>query len=427
MVHLEQLEDWDDEGEITHLLTSDLMFDQWATLASGSLEVIASRMANEALEALRPIGRKPRAELVTGINQIVPTIIANLLVLHRARPQGSRLIIQMEHRKKTRYDRSGFRKLPDVVQVLESMGHIVKHDAVFKQKRTAIEAAGELKAELLAPEVLTSSVCRAEGEETIILTARPTTLWVRGIRQPKTLVDYTDTEETFTFRREMDEINQFLSSHSITLEGEPTPAFRLVRQFTLRSPKDPHDFEFHGRLYGGFWMNLKATKRHRIRMNGEPVADLDFASMFPRLAYGEVGEVAPEGDLYAVPGLENHREGAKAGLSALLSYRSSMKSLPARLKKLLPDGWTASHLRQAISDHHPLLVPYFEKDFGLDLMFIESRILLVAMKKLLELGVPALPMHDGMMVPSSKAHAGQFAMQEASEEITNSQMPVIRK
>lgn len=423
----DDLEEWDGEGEIDHPLPKDLMFDQWATLSGGNLKARSDEISRQVLEAFSPKDRKPRSDLVKGVGDIVPTIIVNLLLLHRDRPDGSRLVVQMERRKKTRYDRQGFRKLPEVVNAMAALGYVIRHDAVFRQKRTTIEATGDLKHALQAPDAPLSVIARAKGEEVIQLTARPHVARIGGRKQPKTLVDYEDTEETIRLRREMEEINRFLASRSIELEGAPQPAFRLTRRFSLRSSDDPHEFEFHGRLYGGFWMTLKASERHRIRIDGEPIADLDFASMFPRLAYIEVGREPPEGDLYAVPGLESHRDGAKAAMSALLSYPSKMKMLPPRLKEMLPEGWTASRLRQAFADHHPHLVPYFEKDFGLDLMFIESRILLAAMRRLMEQDIPALPMHDGMMVPRSKADNAAEAMGWASLTICGHALPVSQK
>lgn len=391
------------DGEIDRLPPKDIMFDQWATLADGAMQPCTDEIAKQALDVLGPKGRKPRTDLMKGIGDIVPTIIANLILLHHDRPEGSRLVVQTERRKKTRYDRKSFRKLPEVINAMADLGYVIKHDAVFKRKRTTIEATGNLKTAIMAPHLGLDAIGRAKGEETIQLTARPAISRIGGKKQPKSLVDYEDTEETIRLRREMDEINRFLASHNIELEGTHQPEFRLIRRFSLRAPDDPCEFEFHGRLYGGFWMTLKASERHRIRIDGEPVADLDFASMFPRLAYLEVGRTPPDGDLYAVPGLENHRDGAKAGLSALLSYRAKMKSLPANLKQLLPDGWTANRLRRAYADFHPHLVPYCEKDFGLDLMFTESRILLATIRQLMEQDIPSLPMHDGIMVPKSKA------------------------
>lgn len=397
------------------------MFDPWVDV-SPPLAATTGPIFRQVFSALLPKDRKARSDLVQGVSAIVPAIVGNLLKLHRERSEGSRLVMDMNRRTRTRYDRRGFRKLPEVLAVLEGAGWIVRHDAVFRQRRTTVEASDRLK-QLLSG-VSLSDIGRAEGEEIILLTARPEERRITGRRQPNRLVDYRDTEESIRLRVEMEEINRFLSAHSVVLEGSPQPAFRLYRIFLMRNASDPVHFDLHGRLYGGFWINLKATERQRLRIDGEPVADLDFASMFPHLAYRHVGTKPPPGDLYAVPGLEGYREGAKAGLSALLSYGSEMKSLPPRLKSKLPGGWTASRLKQGFAAHHPALVALFERDFGLDLMFTESRILLAAIRRLMAQRIPALPMHDGMMVSRSKAEYATEAMGDAAEEVIGIRLPI---
>ena len=52
------------------------------------------------------------------------------------------------------------------------------------------------------------------------------------------------------------------------------------------------DFRHGGRLAGGFWMDLpKALRRRAISIGGEPVAELDYRAMMPRLLYASVGHV----------------------------------------------------------------------------------------------------------------------------------------
>jgi len=422
------LEEWDVVDDPDHHPSSsdDLMFDQWADLSDHRRSALAP-IFQLVLDGLKPQARKARADLVKGIETIVSALVANLVVLRAKRPPGARLVLEMDRRKRTRYDRKGLRKLPEVIGVLEGAGLIVRHPAVFKKLRTTIEPTEKLRPVVEPQSISLADVIRAEGEELVVLTARPDIRYVGGRRQPNVMIDYEDTEETKRLRADMEEINRFLSSRSIILEGSPQPAFRLHRKFTLRGKGDPRTFNLHGRLYGGFWMTLKAIERHRLRIDGEPIADLDFSSMFPRLAYQHVGKEPPQGDLYAIPGLEDHRDGAKAALSALLSYGDEMKSLPPRLKEQLPAGWTASRVKQTVADVHPDLVPLFGRDFGLDLMFTESRILLATLRLLMAQGIPALPMHDGIMVPRSKAEEGGAAMEEASAEVAGTSLPVTIK
>ena len=105
--------------------------------------------------------------------------------------------------------------------------------------------------------------------------------------------------------------------------------------------------------------------------------------MFPRLAYARVGAEPPEGDLYAIPGLEEHRAAVKKGFSALLSGASEMRRLPREVAEGLPEGWTARRFREAVSAKHSALAPLFGRDIALDLMFTESRILMATLRRLM--------------------------------------------
>ena len=415
----------DDKDNIPH--PKDLMFNPWRTVKSKELQDLSAGIISELLDALTKGSRPPRRDLVLNVTDIVPSILANLLVLLKDRPQGSRLVVPMRKSKATRYDRRGFHKFPAIVTVMIEAGYIIKHDAIYKIKRTTIEPTAKLKALLMRPEVSLAHVESVAGEETIQLATRPDERWLYGRKQPNEHLDYVDSSLSYNLRKEMTEVNSFLNNFSIILEGQPQVPTQLIRLFLIRSKTDPQNFNLHGRLYGGFWINLKATKRHLIRIDGEPVVDLDFESMFPRLAYHHAGKEAPQGDLYAISGLEAHRDGVKAGLSALLSRSSDMVRLPPKTKSLLPEGWTASKFTEAIALHHPHLVSLFGKDLGLDFMFTESQILLAAMDELRRQGIPALPMHDGMMVPVSKSDLAIEAMRKASMQTIGHELPVSRK
>jgi hypothetical protein len=78
-------------------------------------------------------------------------------------------------------------------------------------------------------------------------------------------------------------------------------------------------FDLSGRLFGGFWQGLQRERRSGIRIDGEPVATLDYSSMFARLAYASKGVRPPAGDLYAIPGLEGRRDAVKLGSTRFCS------------------------------------------------------------------------------------------------------------
>ena len=422
---LVDLEELDGDGGKNHSLPRDLMFSPWFDLEGHQRATIAPIIA-DVMKTLAPSGRKARSDLVAGIERIVPAIVANLLIVLHRTEDGPGVAVNMRNMKLTRYDRQGFGQLPRIIHALEKTGWLTVEPGKYKKRRTVIRPTPALTSLLSSPDAL-ADVVPVEGEEAIQLVARPATTRIRGEKQPKVPIDYEDTQETHALRAEMEAVNSFIAGHKVELLGSPQAPIRLYRRFTLRRPDDPEAFDLHGRLYGGFWMTLKASDRHRLRIDGEAIADLDFAGMFPRLAYAHLGLEAPLGDVYAIPGLAQHREGAKAAFSALLSYQTEMKSLPRRVRERLPQGWTASRVKQAFTAAHPDLAPLFGNDIALDLMFTESRVLMSAMRRLRDADIVSLPMHDGLMVQCSKFEEAKRAMVSAAEEVIGRGLPVAVK
>jgi hypothetical protein len=412
-------EEWDEEEENDHPLSSDIMFDAWRHLEDSSLSLFRKRIVADVLSDLAKPTKsgRIRKDLQSNVEVIVTSIIANLLVTHRSRTPNARLFVSRRRDEKTPYDRAGFRQLPAVIDCMNAHGLLRVFPFIRNRRRTAVRAKGELETALASPDLKLSDVVRAPGEQRLVLTARPARRWINRERQPNTKERYEEDDTTRALRSEMEELNSFLSSHTITLEGVEQPSPSLHRQFTLRAKGDTPEWNLHGRVYGGFWMTLPEKERKHLRINGEPVADLDFTAMFPSLAYVAAGHSLPEGDPYLLDGLEDDRGAAKAALSALISVPNRLRQLPLRLREVLPQGWDIHRLRKAVIDRHPLLEPHLERDLGMKLMFLESRILLRALRGLMDLNVPALPMHDGMMVAASNAHKAFEAMAAASAAI----------
>lgn len=414
------------EEEDEHPRSLNIHMDAWATLTDGVLSQLRGEMVDEVLCQVGSPNRRPRVDLLRNVEAMVSSIVANLVLLHRLRPPEARLAVPLANNRKTKYDRKGFQKLSPTIDALASVGLIEKFAPKFKQTRTTIRAVDRLHDALMAAEVKLSDVVRADGQQNLVLTARPPRRYSYGNRVANSRVDYLETAETRRLRAEIDELNTFLSSHTITLRGKPSSAFNLWRNFTIRSTAAPEAFSLHGRLYGGFWMILPEAERQHLRINAEPVADLDFSAMFPSLAYIRAGHPPPDGDPYAIQGLETHRSAAKAAMSALLSS-GPLRSLPPRVRDELPAGWTLARLRKAVIELHPILADSLEQDLSLEFMFTESRILMIALLDLMRREIPALPMHDGMMVPASNADIAIAVMRKASFEVCGQVIGVTQK
>lgn len=230
-------------------------------------------------------------------------------------------------------------------------------------------------------------------------------------------------------------------------QGVVDPKDRLLARYFTILPKQRVRFDQNGRMFGGFWMRLLSERRAAIRINGEPVADLDFSNLGPRLAYAMLKLEPPEGDLYDLTGHlrgydHNNRDHRKAIKQALASCfnggkggkrgRRAKNGRPATIGILdrLPKGTKAESVRRALLAKHPGFEPLFKDakvPAGYAIMHTESTILLLALEKLMALNVVALPQHDGMLVAQSAKRAAQDAMETAAKEIVGVKLPVEAK
>ena len=152
----------------------------------------------------------------------------------------------------------------------------------------------------------------------------------------------------------MRRINAWLERASITFVddgAEPVDVHdRTLRRLFVIHEGDPlgQRFDLSGRLFGGFWQGLQRERRYGIRIDGEPVATLDYSSMFARLAYASKGVQPPAGDLYAIPGLEGHRDAVKLGVNALLFDQQTRRQWPKteEAEQRLPSGWTLAQVQE---------------------------------------------------------------------------------
>jgi len=80
----------------------------------------------------------------------------------------------------------------------------------------------------------------------------------------------------------------------------------------------------------------------------------------------------------------------------------------------LPAGWTVRMTKAAILAKHPALSGAWGKGLGYRLMNLESDILVDVLLDLKSQGIPALGLHDGLMVQASRRNEARKAMEDAS-------------
>jgi len=298
---------------------------------------------------------------------------------------------------------------------------------------------------------------RDAAEEVVLLTRNTRELLHWSQTGPRKVhrepIDYTDTPETIRYRDAVRGLNRFLSEADIDflddgLQPRIDPFDRTLRRRFLVLPDQDARFDQGGRLFGGFWQTLKSERRRHIRIRGEPVVVLDYGSMFTRLAYAEVGAIPPEGDLYAIPGLEGYRSGVKLAMNCFLFDGGFRRSWPGTLgvgvgddedaasdpggvgtafDARLPKGWGVAKTKQTILRVHPCLMEAWGRQLGYRLMFQESQILIAVLQELASRNVLALGLHDGLLVGVSDKGVAKDVMIRAASAATGTTIPVTEK
>lgn len=348
--------------------------------------------------------------------------LAVLVVGPGYRPSRA-LAVATRHGTMTRYDRRDIplEVLGTILGALSSIGLVRVQAGKHHGPVTTVAPTAKMKRRLALHKVTLADVGRAPGGEVIILKASA------GPKSPKVLVSYTDTDETARLRREMERINAFLNSQELTVDGERQLPVNLTRRFQIPELSADQSFDLHGRIYDGFWINMHRTDRPLLRINGDPIVDLDYTGMFTQLAYLHAGLPLPEGDPYGgVEGLEPdpiidphglRRDAIKQGLNAFYFRSGRMVRLPAEVKRCLGSDWTATRFAAAIRSRHAPIKHLFGTGVGMKLMYTESCVLVRTLLDLIDIGVPALPMHDGIMVPVSSSAVALQQMGDSSRAV----------
>jgi hypothetical protein len=357
---------------------------------------------------------------------------------------------------RTRYDSEVLgNMMRPTVQMLEAVNILAIHHAeAIRGEVSSIIPTARFREKVQEFGITKDDFTRDAAEEVLILrrSVKKDTHWASGSAPRKTRepINYTETEETRKVRDGMRHQNGFLGGADITflddgLEPRVDPFERTSKRYFVILEGQPEGFDQGGRLYGGFWQNLKSDRRQHIRIGGEPVAVLDYGSMFTRLAYFEVGAVPPECDLYAIPGAEGYRSGIKLAMNCFLFDGGNRSKWPTKLRvgvgsdedakidpsgeaasyeARLPRGWTVGKTKKAILAVHPALKPAWGRRLGYGLMYKESQILIAVLEALRTRNIPALGLHDGLLVGQSRAEEAEAVMIKKAVEVGGGYIPV---
>ena len=261
------------------------------------------------------------------------------------------------------------------------------------------------------------------------LAGDPIELRSEKVKGEAELLDMPLGEPAATYRGEMVVINQWLAEADIICNETSLPSGgvdetnrRLKRIFNNGS------LEQGGRLYGGFWSPMSAEQRLRhIRINNEPVVELDYGQCAMRIAYGRVGVEPPEGDLYSLPRIYDaarYRAGIKMVVNAMFFHKGPLSKKPQGSAKKLPKNYNIEELQALVHERHRPIASLFHVGFGMEMQFIESQVLVRCLLAVREKGLVALPVHDCLLVPESAVELAKQVMLDSFRDVVGVEVVV---
>jgi hypothetical protein len=230
---------------------------------------------------------------------------------------------------------------------------------------------------------------------------------LRGKKVKGSVMRIDDNDVTKPIRQRLFEINSFLVEQKYT----GIEFYGLYRLFN--EGDDPaFNWNLGGRLYGvgeDSYQQLKKVERAKIKINDEPVVELDINASYLRILHGIRGFPLPKSkDIYVIKGI--NRALVKAWVSSTLGYTGFHRSWSPKIMPDLKEAGiltgsetTYPSLQPKVLAHLPVLSDWPECDIRWShLMYEESEAMIAAMELLRAQDIAALPVHDSLIVPQSK-------------------------
>ena len=122
---------------------------------------------------------------------------------------------------------------------------------------------------------------------------------------------------------------------------------RLLKRYFTRG-----SFKSGGRLFGGFWQQMKKVHRENLLIDGDEIVSLDYSQMSPKILHGYCSLVPELEDCYLIEGYENYRKGIKKVFNAMTFANKPMTRFPKGINSLFPKNTRFKDVVDAIEKEH---------------------------------------------------------------------------
>lgn len=188
------------------------------------------------------------------------------------------------------------------------------------------------------------------------------------------------------------------------------------------------------------FQQLSKEDRAKLLINSERVTEIDYSAMHPHILYTWEGKQCP-GDFYQ--GIMDQcgcdrfvaktvtliaiNAGSYASLVGAIN-NNKLETERANKSRAVPEPVLYNELKkcglkprevvEAIKVAHPAIEKYIYSALANKLMLVESDIMTSVLLKLMRLRIPALPVHDSVIVPNRHKDGAKQVMQDTYREYT---------
>lgn len=297
-------------------------------------------------------------------------------------------------------------KLPEILTTLEAGDVLHKNSGSYLERRQSTIEAAPIGLKLIQEFDLKRSDFRHQERMPIVLRSRKTKDEKKRKKSGKEIKP-PDTEDVKRMAAQVIRFNEFLAGQDIEYVGRRED-IDDERKTTYRVFNNGRMDE-GGRLYGGFWQRLSGAKDGKpderaddICINDEHLVGLDYGQIAIRMLYSFEGKQLPMEDAYVLEGWgEECREGVKKLMNSMIN---DLTGEPKAIKKLFGRTYgmkvpeLTEKVKQSINQQHAAIRNHFYGTSTYRLLYEESNHLMRLLMKLVDMNIPALPVHDCLYV-----------------------------
>jgi len=353
---------------------------------------------------------------------------------------------ESEYRAKTRYNSLHIsKKTIDVVDALLRNGYITQ----VKGKYGREEGYRSYMSRMRATKKLIDLIVDTHGitEEMVEVHRHRQCIHLRDYDEEKDKqvdIEYDDTPEINRMRDELYAYNNLLRRTFIDIPHFPERGVfsgkkrratkidrskKFVRRIFIRDSWDTG-----GRFYGGWWQRLPSKWRERIRINDEPVVELDYSGLHIVMLYALEGI-----DYWKEIGTDPYQLGqgyeqsdrmrgllkvilltiinARTPQAAIKAVQKEVNFNPNELGWVKEEGLELKEIVERFQEYHKQISHRFSSGIGITLQNADSRMAELVIKEFTARGIPILCIHDSFVVQDKHEDDMWKVMEKAGGKI----------